>query len=195
MVVSIHRMCSLRMSASEECHSQRPCLAHSLFPALSCREQTSWDWNEKLQTEHGVDRLRHWKKGNQRNTLIRKHAKLAVTDTKMVSAFVHDCMYCIVSRLLRTLMQILPPAALGSLKRVLSAPAKLQFLAVQAVAETVEKVCLRWWLVKVQQASGIGVRCIWHQTPCHSLQRSTAASHAGRGALLSQPPGRERVTG
>ena len=57
----------------------------------------SEDWNEQLQTEHGVNRLRHWKKGNQRNTLLRKHAELAVKDTQLVQAFVKACMHCTVS--------------------------------------------------------------------------------------------------
>ena len=61
------------------------------------RTEYSPDWNEKLQTEHGVDRLRHWKKGNQRNTLVRKHAELAVKDTQLVQAFVHACKLCTVS--------------------------------------------------------------------------------------------------
>ncbi len=54
------------------------------------------DWNEQLQTKHGVNRLHHWKKGNQRNTLLRKHAELAVKDTQLVQAFVHACGKCTV---------------------------------------------------------------------------------------------------
>ena len=78
------------------------CLApgRSVFQGVLCRTEVSEDWNEQLQTEHGVNRLRHWKKGNQRNTLLRQHAELAVKDTQLVQAFVKACMHCTVSCML-----------------------------------------------------------------------------------------------
>ena len=71
--------------------------SQSLVSGWVCRTEVSPDWNEQLQTEHGVSRLHHWKKGNQRNTLLRKHAELAVKDTQLVQAFVHACSKCTVS--------------------------------------------------------------------------------------------------
>ena len=77
-----------------------PLVPCSLCLGLSCRTEVSWEWNEKLATEHGTDRLRHWKKENQRGTLLRKHAELAVKGTNMVQAFVRNCAGCLVSFLL-----------------------------------------------------------------------------------------------
>ena len=57
----------------------------------------SHDWRLELETQHGVDRLKHWKKGNQRNSLLRVHAEMAVKDSQLVRAFTSICMHCQVS--------------------------------------------------------------------------------------------------
>ena len=57
----------------------------------------SHDWRPELETQHGVDRLKHWKKGNQRNSLLRVHAEMAVKDSQLVRAFTSICMHCQVS--------------------------------------------------------------------------------------------------
>ena len=64
------------------------------------RNTRSDEWWDELYTKHGIHRLHHWKKGNQRNTFIRSHAELAVEDTRLVEAFSKDCTTCQVTTLL-----------------------------------------------------------------------------------------------
>ena len=67
---------------------------------LMRRNTYSHDWQESMYTKHGIQRLHHWKKGNQRNVLIRSHAELAVEDIRLVEAFSKDCTTCQVTTLL-----------------------------------------------------------------------------------------------
>ena len=58
------------------------------------RNVYSHDWQEDMYAKHGIHRLHHWKKGTQRNTLIRSHAELAAEDIRLVEAFSKDCASC-----------------------------------------------------------------------------------------------------
>ena len=64
------------------------------------RNTYSHDWQESMYAKHGIHRLHHWKKGNQRNTLIRSHAELAAEDIRLVEAFSKDCASCQVTTML-----------------------------------------------------------------------------------------------
>ena len=67
---------------------------------LTRRNTRSDNWFDGLYTKYGINRLRHWKKGYQRNTLLRSHAQLAVDDIRLVEAFSKDCTQCQVTTLL-----------------------------------------------------------------------------------------------
>ena len=55
------------------------------------------EWKPILQSRHGLNRARHWRKGDHWRSLIRKHAQLAVDDERLVDAFSKDCKLCHVS--------------------------------------------------------------------------------------------------
>jgi len=55
------------------------------------------EWKPVLDKKHGLNRARHWRKGDHWRALIRKHAQLAVEDQQLVKAFSEDCKRCHVS--------------------------------------------------------------------------------------------------
>ena len=52
------------------------------------------EWKPVLDKKHGLNRARHWRKGDHWRALIRKHAQLAVEDQQLVKAFSEDCKRC-----------------------------------------------------------------------------------------------------
>ena len=58
------------------------------------RRNTPLDEWYDVYTKHSTHRLPPWKKGDQRNTLLRSHAELAVEDSLLVEAFSKDCTQC-----------------------------------------------------------------------------------------------------
>ena len=73
-----------------------------MLTAVSLMRSTSisHDWHDEMHIKYGIHRLHHWKKGNQRNTLTRAHAELAVADTRLSVALSKDCWKCQVTSLL-----------------------------------------------------------------------------------------------
>ena len=56
-----------------------------------------WTQNQRkpvLETVHGLDRAKHWRKGSHWKALIRKHAQLAADDRQLVDALSQDCKDC-----------------------------------------------------------------------------------------------------
>ena len=58
------------------------------------RRNTRLDEWYDVYTKHSTHRLPPWKKGDQRSTLLRSHAELAVEDSLLVEAFSKDCTQC-----------------------------------------------------------------------------------------------------
>ena len=64
------------------------------------RRELLWltrEWKPVLESKHGLNRARHWRKGDHWRALIRKHAQLAVDDGQLVEAFSKHCKRCHVS--------------------------------------------------------------------------------------------------
>ena len=70
------------------------------FDAVACMCRVHWtqkQWTPALETAHGLDRAKHWRKGSHWRALIRKHAQLAADDRQLVDALSQDCKDCHVS--------------------------------------------------------------------------------------------------